>query len=528
MYSLTTYQFNKSGLDEIKKLDPFPSVYIIENSKEIYVGQGVNPASRIQSHLRSKKVSQPAFVHIISNYDFNVSVALDLESYLIQLIKAEGKLKMVNANELGVRHNYYLKNKYQQRFSEIWKQLIQMGIGEKDEEDIRNTQIYEFSPFKSLTSDQQYVADEFLSQIKDHTKKVFVVSGDPGTGKTIVANYLLKVLTEQGEDVALVFSMTSIRKTIQEVFKKVLGMNDRVIGPADLRKKKYEILIVDEAHRLNRRKNLANYGVFDQLNQHFDLDNDGDQLDWISKSADIIILFYDSLQSIKPSDIPPEKLKKFIENSNSVQLSLENQIRIQGGNEYLELINHILYKKECLEVELSNYEFTIFDSVKEMQDATIQQNNNYGFSRLIAGYDWEWQSKDGSKDYDIEINGHHLKWNSKTEGWMNAKDSAREVGSVHTTQAYTLNYAGVIIGPSLSYDNNREEINVHPELYKDRYGKQGIDEAQIREFILNIYYVLLTRARLGTYVYIVDEDLREYFKNKVANIVGRPLPPWWP
>ena len=49
--------------------------------------------------------------------------------------------------------------------------------------------------------------------------KVFIVEGDPGSGKTILANYLLKELTEQGKDAALVFSMTSIRKTVQEVFK---------------------------------------------------------------------------------------------------------------------------------------------------------------------------------------------------------------------------------------------------------------------------------------------------------------------
>ena len=98
------------------------------------------------------------------------------------------------------------------------------------------------------------------------------MEGDPGSGKTILANYLLKELTEQGKDAALVFSMTSIRKTVQEVFKSVLGMDDKVIGPADLRKRKYDVLIVDEAHRLNRRKNLANFGIFDKVNQHFGLE----------------------------------------------------------------------------------------------------------------------------------------------------------------------------------------------------------------------------------------------------------------
>ena len=518
MYVLKSYPFNKEGLSELKKLEPFPSVYIIENGNEIYIGEGIDPVKRLKTHLRDKKVKSPAKMHIISNYDFNVSVAKDLESYLIQLIKAEGKYKMINKDQLGIRHNYYMKNSYQQKFNHIWKNLIEIGIGHSSEEEIKNTQIYEFSPFKSLTSDQQYIVDEILTQISEGTYKVFVVEGDPGSGKTILANYLLKELTEQGKDAALVFSMTSIRKTVQEVFKSVLGMNEKVIGPADLRKKKYEVLIVDEAHRLNRRKNLANYGIFDKVNQHFGLGNDGDQLDWISKSADITILFYDALQSIKPSDIKPEKLQKYIEDSNALVLKLEDQIRIQGGNEYLEIINSILYQLNSPNLSLNNYEFKIFDEINEMKDLINKRNNSHGFSRLIAGYDWDWQSKDGSKDYDIEINNLQLKWNSKTEGWMSSKDAVNEVGSVHTTQAYTLNYAGVIIGPSLSFNKNENKINVHPELYKDRYGKQGIDENQVKDFILNIYYVLLTRARLGTYVYIVDEDLRKYFKDSVLKL----------
>jgi len=518
MFAFTTYEFNKEGLEKLKKLEPFPSVYIIENGKEIYIGESVDPAKRLHTHLRDKKVEEPAKMHIISNFDFNVSVAKDLESYLIQLVKAEGKYSMINEDELGTRHNYYMKNSYQQRFSKIWDHLIDLGIGYSSEDKIKNTQIYEFSPFKSLTTDQQFIADEILKQIDMGTHDVFVVKGDPGSGKTILANYLLKELTEKGMDVALVFSMTSIRKTVQEVFKRVLGMEDKVIGPADLRKKKYEVLIVDEAHRLNRRKNLANYGIFDKVNKHFDLDTEGDQLDWISKSSDVTILFYDSLQSIKPSDILPEKLKKFINESNTLELNLEDQIRIQGGNEYLEIINNILYQKKFTSLDLRNYEFEVFDDISEMKDIIFQKNTTSGFSRLVAGYDWDWQSKDGSSEFDIEIDGLKLKWNSKTEGWMSSKDSVNEVGSVHTTQAYTLNYAGVIIGPSLSFNKETKIIEVHPELYKDRYGKQGIVEDQIKEFILNIYYVLLTRARLGTYVYIVDEDLREYFKECILKI----------
>ena len=120
----------------------------------------------------------------------------------------------------------------------------------------------------------------------------------------------------------------------------------------------------------------SNYGNFDKVNQHFGLDNDGDQLDWISKSADITILFYDSLQSIKPSDIEPEKLQEYIEDSNALVLKLEDQIRIQGGNEYLEIINNILYQLNSPNPSLDNYEFKIFDEINLVDVPTLLQKGD--------------------------------------------------------------------------------------------------------------------------------------------------------
>ena len=76
---------------------------------------------------------------------------------------------------------------------------------------------------------------------------------------------------------------------------------------------------------------------------------------------------------------------------------LEDQIRIQGGNEYLEIINNILYQLNSPNLSLNNYEFKIFDEINEMKDLINKRNTSHGFSRLIAGYDWDWQSKDGSK-----------------------------------------------------------------------------------------------------------------------------------
>ena len=81
MYVLNTYPFNKEGIEELKKLEPFPSVYIIENGSEIYIGETVHPANRLKDHLRDKKVARPANMHIISNFDFYMLPSMSLRSW---------------------------------------------------------------------------------------------------------------------------------------------------------------------------------------------------------------------------------------------------------------------------------------------------------------------------------------------------------------------------------------------------------------------------------------------------------------
>ncbi len=105
-----------------------------------------------------------------------------------------------------------------------------------------------------------------------------------------------------------------------------------------------------------------------------------------------------------------------------------------------------------------------------------------------------------------------LVWNSTNIDWVSSENSINEVGCIHTIQGYDLNYAGVIIGPELSYDDTIHQIIVDQKKYKDINGKRSITEpSELRQYILNIYKTLLTRGIKGTYVYIVDEKLRAHF-----------------
>jgi SOS-response transcriptional repressor LexA len=91
-----------------------------------------------------------------------------------------------------------------------------------------------------------------------------------------------------------------------------------------------------------------------------------------------------------------------------------------------------------------------------------------------------------------------------------------EVGCIHTTQGYDLNYTAVIFGYEISYDANKDEIVINPEKYFDKNGKQSIkDPKQLKEFILNIYKTIMLRGIKGTYVYVCDPSLRAYFSKHI-------------
>ena len=137
-----------------------------------------------------------------------------------------------------------------------------------------------------------------------------------------------------------------------------------------------------------------------------------------------------------------------------------------------------------------------------------------GLSRLVAGYSWPWMTnkKDAKQDYDIEIENTRLKWNSTNIDWVNSVNSRDEVGCIHTTQGYDLNYTGIIFGNEITYDKESNEIRVLKENYYDVNGKQSIvDPEELKDFILNIYKTIMLRGIRGTYVYICDKNLREYF-----------------
>ena len=521
MANIETFKFDKGVISKLKGLDigkNWPIVYLIENGREIYIGQTLHAYIRAKEHLKNPDRNRLDKIHIISDSEYNLSATLDIESNLIQFTAADGNMTILNSNSGIVGHNYFDKQKYLAKFETIWQQLMDTKLVKKSLPVIKNSELFKYSPYKALTEEQLDIVKQLVKEIEVGKTNTYIVNGGPGTGKTILATYLFKFLKEQENtknlEVGLVVPMTSLRDSIKKVFKNIKGLKaSMVIGPSDVVKKKYDILIVDEAHRLKQRKNITNYKSFDDINKLLGLGPSGNELDWIIKNSRLRILFYDQNQSIRPSDIRPELFML----ANAKSYDLRNQIRIgsgEDGDKYINFVESLFDGQNISPVRFDSYDFRIYDDIHKLVNDIKILDKKYGLSRMVSGYAWEWQSKNNPNQHDIEIDGLKFFWNSVNQNWVNSENAINEVGCIHTVQGYDLNYTGVIIGPEFSYDFQKKSFVVNIDNYKDMNGRRGIDDPEeLQRYIVNIYKTLMTRGMHGTYLYIVDDNLRKYFSN---------------
>ncbi len=564
-FEIERLPFTDRVVARMRDLDPrfvnWPVVYVLDDGKRVYVGETLNAAKRMEQH-RAKK-GDLKVLRLVMDDRFNKSACLDLESTLIRLFSGDEKYTVINANAGLVDYEYFDRASYQRTFDRIFDELRSAGMFTRSITEIENSDLFKLSPFKALNDDQAAAVDDILdglfADLAAGRKSLSVVQGEPGTGKTIVAIYLLKLLSDivhadpedlyegdvrfseffveakrallAGRRVGFVVPQQSLRTSIKRVFRRTPGVHpSMVLTPFEVgaSSERWDLLIVDEAHRLTQRANQASGPLnkkFREINQHLFGDDrlDLTQLDWIRAQSDHQIFLLDSAQSVRPADLPQAIQAGLLAEAGDRRYQLRSQMRVRAGSDYVDFVRRLLSDTPAARQEFGDYDLRLFDDVGAMRAAIREKDQEEGLARMVAGYAWEWRSKKDPTAYDIELDGQRMRWNSTATDWINAPGSIDEIGSIHTVQGYDLNYAGVIIGPDLRLDLSTGRVVFDRANYKDRKGQENnptlgvaYSDEDLLKFVRNIYRVLLTRAMRGTYVYVCDPALRERVRRSVA------------
>lgn len=564
-YQIEKFSFDRASVEIWSSLDSkasnWPIVYTLDNDKDLYVGESLNGVGRIRQHLGSSEKQHLQQVQVVVDDTFNKSACLDLESFLIRMFAGDGKYAVLNRNVGITEADYFSREIYQATFEKLFEELRRDGYFTRTLPEILNSDLFKLSPFKALSNDQAIAVEDILEglfeDLAQQKQSTIAVQGDPGTGKTVLAIYLIKLLRDiqlstsedelaadsiysdffaegyrellAGFKIGFVIPQQSLRASVAAVFTKTPGLDpDVILNPFDVgnSEQNFDLLIVDEAHRLNQKSAQA----MGTLTRDFRLINeklygsDGQnhsQLDWIKTKSNHQIFLFDLAQAVRPSDLPRETLEALRGQANISQrfYPLTTQMRVKAGSDYVGYIKELLTGDIPLLQDFGEYDFRFFDDFDAMYEAIQKKDREVGLARVIAGYAWKWVSRKETQAFDIELGSHKLRWNRTQKDWINSKHSVDEVGSIHTVQGYDLNYAGVIIGGDLKFDKNTGKTIFDRSSYFDVRGKANNNMLGIKysdndllEYVRNIYNVLLTRGMLGTYIYVDDVNLRARFR----------------
>ncbi len=381
-----------------------------------------------------------------------------------------------------------------------------------------------------LIDDQKVIYEEAIRigvNAHLHNEKcVLIVEGGPGTGKSVLAINLLKQFLNRSFNCFYISKNSAPRDVFKAKLKidKLSGLNNLFKGSGsfcDCEENSFDILIVDEAHRLNEKS-----GMFSNKGEN--------QIKEIINSSMFSIFFIDENQKVTLKDIGSvDEIEKYARyyDAGIYNMELKSQFRCDGSDGYLAWLDNILEIRDTANFNVDNkYDFKVFDNPNELRKVITEKNKINNKSRMVAGYCWNWisDSKNKSDVYDVTIPEYNfgMSWNlGNSNTWAIDKESVNEIGCIHTCQGLEFDYIGVIIGDDLRYENGHIVTDYKKRAKTDQslkgIGKiakeQGIDAANkiADKIIKNTYRTLMTRGMKGCYVYCTDKGLREYLKEKL-------------
>ncbi|WP_329177579.1 DUF2075 domain-containing protein [Streptomyces sp. NBC_01477] len=373
-------------------------------------------------------------------------------------------------------------------------------------------------------------------------KRVYILRGGPGSGKSAVALELQRALGLKNREAVLASGSHAYTETLREIM--VSGARrGQLASRREAAGKMYryfnsfngsspdsvDILICDEAHRMRRsstyrwtRKELR--------------DDDRPQASELISAARVPIFLLDDHQSIRPDEVgTADYLRKIAEDAGcQVEMSdLDGTFRAGGSKRYQSWVQQLLGLGTSSDPVPwrpdGKMTLTVADSPEQMEQFILERHRASSTARITAGFCWPWSNPDGERLVDdVDIEGWRRPWNVKPEHsvphaprsdlWSTDRRGVGQIGCVYTAQTFEYDWNGVIIGPDLLFRNGKFTVNRAAS--RDPAFRGSFDEQVIERCVRNAYHVLLTRGVFGTVVYAVDPDTHNELRRLITGAIG--------
>ncbi|WP_233712294.1 DUF2075 domain-containing protein [Kribbella turkmenica] len=370
------------------------------------------------------------------------------------------------------------------------------------------------------------------------SKSVVIVTGGPGSGKSVIALSLLGELARRGRTVLHATGSRSFTQTLRKVagqrqprVQKMFKYFNQFMEaePNDL-----DVLILDEAHRI-RETSVDRY-------TRAALRTGRRQVDELIAAARVPVFLLDQHQVVKPGELgTAEEISRYAADLgfDVYQVDLDAQFRCGGSEEYVQWVQRLLGLCEGGPTDWPGdpaFEVRVAESPEEMESVLLDKiAAGYG-ARISAGYCWPWSDPrpDGTLVEDVQIGGWARPWNVKGERkvgdappaalWATDPNGFGQVGCIYTAQGFEYDWSGVILGPDLVWRHGRftavRDANKDPA-FKNR---NATDNATFDRLLRNTYKVLLTRGMVGTVLYSPDAETRDALHELISKQTGAPEP----
>ncbi|MGC0145038.1 DNA/RNA helicase domain-containing protein [Pseudactinotalea sp. Z1732] len=372
--------------------------------------------------------------------------------------------------------------------------------------------------------------------LSEDTKTAIVISGGPGSGKSVIALSLLGELARQGRSVLHATGSKSFTQTL----RKVAGHRSRPTQALfkyfnqfmDAEKNGLEVLILDEAHRI--RETSVNRYTPKQVRERARL-----QVDELIDAARVPVFLLDQNQVVRPGEAGSlELITDHVRDKGIAvrHVNLNAQFRAGGSQVYVDWLLRLLglghdpHRPGSGEPTAwprdDRYALTTASSPQQLEAQILALDAGGDSARMTAGFCWPWSdpTPDGRLVPDVKIGEWARPWNVKSERrvgeappshlWATEPGGISQVGCIYTAQGFEYDWNGVILGHDLVWRQDRWVAQ--REFSKDPAFRRSVPDDEFDRLVRNVYKVLLTRGMKGTILYSTDPETQAMLESVIG------------